>query len=133
MQPLELCRVLLVEDDAAVRGLANVALADLGGLEVLACGSGTEAIRVAPLFAPHAMVLDVQLPDTDGPRLAERLRALPGMEAVPAILLTGRPETVTSTVSPRTGIIGVLPKPFDPLTLADTVRGLWQTWREIQA
>ncbi len=123
-------RVLVVDDDTAVRGLVQIALGDLGGLSVLACGSGAEARSRVPAFQPDLMVLDMQLPDIDGPGLAAWVRALPGLEDTPSVLLTGRPEAVQRLVDPDGAVVAVLGKPFDPIGLADALRAIWAVHRE---
>lgn len=123
-------RVLVVEDDPAVRGLAEVALRDLGGLEVLSCGCATEALRLGPAFDPQLLLLDMQLADMEGPALSRAYRDVLGDNAPVTILLTGRPDLGERARGTDTGIIGVLGKPFDPLSLADRVRDRWQDWRK---
>lgn len=115
-------RVLVVEDDTAVRGLLEVVLAEFGGFAVLACGSGTEALARAGGFAPDLFLLDMQLPDATGTDLSRRLRALPGLSGCPTVLLTGRPDSVEPCRQSDAGIVGILAKPFNPLHLADTLR-----------
>ncbi|SDE29941.1 response regulator [Rhodospira trueperi] len=123
-------RVLVVEDDPAVRGLAEVALRDLGGFEVLSCGCAVEALRLGPAFDPQLLVLDMQLSDLEGPALSRAYRdALTG-DAPATILLTGRPDLGEKVRRTDPGIIGVLGKPFDPLSLADRVRDVWRHWRK---
>jgi DNA-binding response OmpR family regulator len=125
-----LMRVLVVEDDPAVRGLAEVALRDLGGFEVLSCGCAAEALRLGPAFDPQLLVLDMQLTDLEGPALSRAYRDAGVGDPPVTILLTGRPDLGEKARRTDTGIIGVLGKPFDPLSLADRVRDMWRDWRK---
>jgi len=122
-------RVLVVDDDSAVRGLVQVALSELGGLTVLTCGSGVEARSKASAFKPDLLLLDMQLPDTDGPTLATSVRGLPGLARTPGVLLTGRPEAARHLADPDGAIVAVLAKPFDPVGLADLIRDIWARHR----
>lgn len=128
MPSAALTRVLVVDDDSAVRDLIRVALVEIGGLSALTCGSGTEALGRASDYRPDLLLVDMQLPDTDGAALAAGLRTLPGLAALPAVVLTGRPEPVRRTLVAGGAVIGVLGKPFDPLTLADDLRLMVADW-----
>lgn len=80
-------RILVVEDDEKSRRL----LADvLGhhGHEVAACASGEEALREARRQAPHAALLDIQLPGISGFEVLEGLRAVCGEPRLPVLAVT---------------------------------------------
>ena len=119
-----LTRVLIVDDDSAMRDLIQVALVEIGGLSALACGSGGEALSRASEFRPDLLLADMQLPDTDGTALAAGMRTLPMLDALPTVILTGRPEVVRRSLPASGPVIGVLAKPFDPMTLARDLRTL---------
>lgn len=129
MPPAALTRVLIVDDDSAMRDLIQVALVEIGGLSALACGSGSEALSRAPDFRPDLLLADMQLPDTDGAALAVGMRALPMLDGLPTVILTGRPDVVRRSLSPAGPVIGVLAKPFDPLNLARDLNTLLATWQ----
>ena len=118
-------KILCVDDETLVQAIARAALEKRGGFTVLICGSGAEALQAAPVFAPDLMVLDVMMPGMDGPATLAALRLLPATAATPVIFMTTK--TQARELAPRAalGIIGVVEKPFDPKTLADTVRALW--------
>ena len=71
------------------------------------------------------ILLDVMMPGLDGPETLRRIRTLPGMSEVPAVFMTARAQPGEISEYEALGAIGVIPKPFDPLTLADQVRQLW--------
>ncbi len=114
--------VLLVDDDADIRFIAEIALGRLGGLDVRMAPSA-EAARAAleagPL--PDVMLLDVTMPLVDGPTFFRELRKEPAFEALPVIFMTARTslEDVESYLA--MGAAGVLAKPFDPMRLAKQV------------
>lgn len=101
----ELKKILYVEDEADIRTVAKPALESVGGFEVLICGSGTEAIDQAPGFRPDILLLDVMMPGLDGPDTLVALKRLPELKDA----------------------LDVIPKPFDPMTLADQVRSIWES------
>ncbi len=123
-RPLE--KVLYVEDEADIRAIAEIALVSLGGLEVQTCSNGLEAPAAVKRFVPDLVLLDVMMPGMDGVATLAALRADPGLPKVPVAFMTARtlPDEVDQYL--RLGAIGVIGKPFDPLTLAGEVRALWQ-------
>jgi CheY-like chemotaxis protein len=77
-------RVLIIDDNIAFRAAARQLL-ERGGFDVVAeAGDGTSAIRAAQENCPDLAIVDVQLPDTDGFEVAERLR---GLEIAPRVIL----------------------------------------------
>lgn len=82
-------RVLYVDDDRVNAMLfAEVCRLGEGGVEVQSAEGAAEALAVAAAFAPDLMVIDLHLPDGTGYDLLPRLRALPGLATVPAVLCT---------------------------------------------
>jgi two-component system response regulator MprA len=81
------CNVLLVEDDAALRGVLARGLRE-EGFDVSAVERGADALRVAGERPPDAVVLDIGLPDGDGRDVCQALRAQ-GLQA-PVLFLTAR-------------------------------------------
>ena len=58
-------RVLVVDDEKSISELITTSLRFVG-FEVRTAATGAEALRVAEEFKPHALILDVMLPDLDG-------------------------------------------------------------------
>ncbi len=115
-------RILYVDDDADIREVALMALELDGGLEVRACASGADALIVAPIFKPALILLDVMMPQMDGPTTLSGLRADPQTTQTPVVFITARTQTAEVKRLKSLGALGVIPKPFDPMTLADQVR-----------
>lgn len=110
-------RVLLVEDEPDIRGVAKMALERFGGLEVAAVGSGEEALGCAVAFAPDVVLLDVMMPVLDGPETLLRLRALAPLRHTPVVFLTAKAQPADIEHLKRLGARGVIAKPFDPVAL----------------
>lgn len=119
-------RVLYVEDDTDIRTIASMALEVVGGLTLQACASGAEALAAAGAFAPQLLLLDVMMPGMDGPTTLARLRELPAMRDVPVIFMTAKVQASEVEQYKALGALGVISKPFDPMTLAGQVQALWQ-------
>lgn len=117
-------RVLVVDDDDAIREVAEVALGIVGGWDVVAASSGVECVRRAGELAPEAILLDVMMPGMDGPTTVEHLRADPTTRHIPVILLTAKVQPSELRAWERLDLAGVIAKPFDPMTLAAKVAAL---------
>ena len=124
--PKALKKVLCVEDEADIRTVAELALASVGGFQVLLCSSGAEAIEKAAGFKPDIMLLDVMMPGMDGPDTLRALRGLPGLATVPAVFLTAKAMPSEVARYKKLGALDVIAKPFDPMTLADHVKRIWK-------
>lgn len=118
-------RILYVEDDDPIRAVGTLTLQSVGGFEVVECASGAEALAAAPSAGADLILLDVMMPAMDGPETLARLRALPATAHTPAVFLTAKvqPAEVASLLA--RGVLGVIAKPFDPMTLPAQLRALW--------
>ena len=121
----ELRRILYVEDDGPIRTVGMMVLETVGGFETIGCASGAEALAHAPTAAADLIVLDVMMPGMDGPETLTRLRALPQTATTPVVFLTAKVQPAAVAELLALGAVGVLAKPFDPMTLPDKLREIW--------
>ena len=119
-------RVLYVEDEPDIQAVAKLALELVGGFTVKVCASGEEALREAEAFAPQMILLDVMMPGMDGPTTLQALRALPALATVPVAFMTAKVQPAEVAHYKTLGARDVIPKPFDPMTLASQVRAIWE-------
>ena len=117
-------RILLVDDDDGIRDVAKLALELIGGHEVAAAASGADAVELAAAAPPDAILLDVMMPDLDGPATLALLRDLPSARDVPVIFLTAQVQPTERERLRALGVTGVIEKPFDPASLATEVDAL---------
>ena len=118
-------KVMLVEDDSDIRTVAGMALEMVGGLKILACESGAQALELVAGFAPQLVLLDVMMPGMNGPEVLQALRQRADTAAIPVIFLTAKVQEGEVAKLRALGALDVIAKPFDPMTLAATVRALW--------
>lgn len=110
-------RILLVEDNAALRDMLAAHLAERG-MRVDAVSDGAAALSAAAGAAHDAVILDLGLPDMDG---LEVLRALHGL---PTLILTARDGVADRVRGLDAGADDYLVKPFDPAELEARLRAL---------
>ncbi|MFO8003474.1 response regulator [Thioalkalivibrio sp.] len=122
----ELKRILYVEDEPDIQAVAELALETVGGFTVKTCASGEEAVGHAEGFAPDLILLDVMMPGMDGPTTLEALRGIPALAEVPVAFMTAKVQPSEIEHYKSLGARDVIAKPFDPMTLSDQVRRIWQ-------
>lgn len=127
MQRRSLKRILLVEDDPDIRTVTSLALGSFGGFDVLTCASAQEAVECAGDFHPDLILLDVMMPGMDGVDALLALREIPAMASVPVVFLTARVQPHEVARYRDLGSLAVIPKPFEPTALADTIRAIWNS------
>jgi CheY-like chemotaxis protein len=111
-------RVLHVDDEADIREVVGVALGLDPDIVARSCASGQVALLTAATWLPDIILLDVMMPAMDGPATLKRLRAGPETVDIPVIFMTARAQSREIEAFISLGAIGVIPKPFDPMTLA---------------
>ena len=115
-------RILHVDDEPDVREVTEISLGLDPGFVTRSCASGREALAVAAEWLPDIILLDVMMPVMDGPATLARLRENPETAGIPAIFMTARAQSREMELFCSLGAAGVIPKPFDPMTLAASVR-----------
>jgi CheY-like chemotaxis protein len=114
-------RILVIDDEDDIREIAQVSLEMVGGWDVLTARSGSEGLARAAAEQPQAILLDVMMPDMDGPATLQKLRAHAATRHIPVILLTAKVQGTDRRRFADLGVQGVITKPFDPMTLAAQV------------
>ncbi|MFW5489431.1 MAG: response regulator [Desulfovibrio sp.] len=123
-------KIMMVEDDADIQIVGRMALEKVGGFTVKVCSSGVEALQSVGDFAPDLILLDVMMPEMDGPATLQELRAQESTKSIPVIFMTAKamPQEVRSYK--KLGALDVIPKPFDPMQLSDSIRSIWDAYRQ---
>lgn len=125
MGAISLQRILLADDEPDVLEVSRIALETVGGFEVAVCDSGAELLRRLPDFSPDLIIIDVMMPDMAGPEVLARVRQIPGFGEIPVVFLTGVINGDELKNLRNSGAADVIIKPFDPMTLADRIGGIW--------
>jgi CheY-like chemotaxis protein len=107
-----MARVLVIDDDADVRGLLRVSFGKLGH-EVTLAARGEEGLQAAAAADFDLIVVDLMMPDLDGYEVTRRLRADPKTQNVPVLVLTARAQTADYDAALEAGADSYLPKPYD--------------------
>jgi two-component system, OmpR family, response regulator len=118
-------KVLYVDDEPDIREVATLALELDGGMEVTAASSGPEALGLIDGgLTPDVVMLDVMMPGMDGPAVLAELRTRPELATTPVVFITARAQAHELARFVSLGAIGVITKPFDPMTLSIELRAV---------
>jgi len=125
MGSITLQRILLADDEPDILEIARIALETVGGFEVSVCTSGETLLDRLSEFEPDLVIVDVLMPDMTGPEVFEEIRR-PEFDELPVVYLTGVIQEEELNGLHETGVADVILKPFDPMTLADRINGIWK-------
>ncbi len=114
-------RILIIDDEDDIREVAALTLEAIAGWHVTSASSGAEGIERALAEQPEAILMDVMMPDMDGPSTFRKMQQTPGIAHIPVLLLTAKVQGVDQRRFADLGVAAVLFKPFDPMTLADQI------------
>ncbi|MBY9064806.1 response regulator [Sphingomonas yunnanensis] len=115
-------RLLFVDDDPDIRTIVELALGLDPTIELGVAASASEALSALAAARPDAALLDVSMPDMDGPTLLVALHdRVPGL---PVIFMTAHGRERGVAALRAIGARGVIVKPFDPLSLSAQIRAL---------
>jgi CheY-like chemotaxis protein len=115
-------RILIVDDTPANIQALAVTLKEKG-YQISVATNGRQALEVVGRVRPDLILLDVMMPEMDGPTTFRNLQAHEDTRRIPVLLLTAKVQAVDQQRFADLGVAGVLFKPFDPLTLADQIAG----------
>jgi two-component system OmpR family response regulator len=114
-------RILVVDDESSISDLISTSLRFVG-FDVRTAATGSEALTVAEEFKPHAVVLDVMLPDSDGFEVCRQLRS-EGLN-VGVLFLTAKDGMEDKVAGLTIGGDDYMTKPFSLEELVARLRAL---------
>ncbi|MEM9905784.1 MAG: response regulator [Cyanobacteria bacterium P01_D01_bin.44] len=114
--------ILLVDDEDDARAIANLALEMQTDWTILQANSGHQAIAMAIAQIPDAILLDMMMPEMDGPTTLRALKTSPETATIPVIFVTAKTKPLTQDNINPDEVAAVIAKPFRPLELASQIR-----------
>lgn len=121
----ELKTILHVDDDDDILEIARMALQLVDNFDLHQFNSGPAALDALDEVAPQLLLLDVMMPGMTGPELSGRIRSMDKHRDIPVIFMTAKAEDSLSKELLENGALGVITKPFDPMTLGSEIRSIW--------
>jgi CheY-like chemotaxis protein len=126
----ETLKILYVDDEPDIRTIVEMALALDPGLEVRMADSGAHGLALMDDgdWLPDLALVDMMMPGMTGTEMMEVMRTRPSLTRVPVVFVTASARGADMERYIQGGAIGVISKPFDPMSLARTVREYARRW-----
>ncbi len=119
-------RILLIDDEETIQEVVQVGIEIEAGWQVTIASSGSEGINLAQKQQPDAILLDVMMPDMDGISTLSSLKANDKTRAIPVIFLTAKTQATEKDQLQNLGVVDVITKPFNSMTLASQIAKILQ-------
>ncbi|HEV7425977.1 MAG TPA: response regulator [Thermoanaerobaculia bacterium] len=119
MQPKQ---ILVIDDENDIREVARLSLEVTEDWSVTSANGGAAGMAIAVAMNPDAILLDVMMPEMDGPSTLRFLQQQ-GL-TIPVIFLTAKVQRADRQRFLELGVRGIISKPFDPLTLGQQIKEL---------
>jgi two-component system, OmpR family, response regulator len=129
MTEKSLTKILFVDDDRDILTIAKYSLESLSDVHVKYLTSGEEAIQEALVFNPDLILIDVMMPKMDGITTLNAMRLIPTLAKIPVVFVTAKVQKEELANYSQLGILDVIIKPFDPLTLAANIKNIWSVFQ----
>lgn len=114
-------RLLVIDNEQYIQEVTQICLRTTAGWQVSTASSGREGLVKAEVEQPDAILLDVMMPDMDGPSTFQKLQENPATQKIPVILLTAKVQASDLRRYDELGVKGAIAKPFNPLELASQI------------
>ncbi len=124
--PQSLNKILYADDDRDLLEVVVLTLETIGGFTVETCESGVGIVKRARAFDPDLIILDVMMPEVDGPDALLELRMEPEFENIPIVFITAKLLSEELDELKAKGVRDVIIKPFDPQGLVKQIHRLWE-------
>lgn len=117
--------VVYVDDEPDIREVATLSLELDPTINVESFEGAAAALQALDGgLRPDVILLDVMMPGIDGPAALLHIRERPAFAETPVVFITARAQTQEQERFRSLGAVGVITKPFDPMTLASSLRSL---------
>lgn len=118
-------QILLVDDNPTNLHVLFKTL-EGSGYRLLAARDGEAALYTAKRARPSLILLDVMMPGMDGPQVLEKIQQLQEFCDTPVVFITAKAQIEEINKLKTLGAIDVITKPFNPMTLGDEIKTIWQ-------
>lgn len=117
-------KVLLVDDEAVIVGLAQATLAIDDRYDILTATDGEQALRMCREHKPDLVYLDLLMPRKNGIEVCRELREDPEFDSMKIVMLTAMSQESDRVRAFKVGADDFITKPFSPQALLDKTREL---------
>ena len=113
--------ILIVDDEADIRDILRIRLANHPGFRILEAANGSDALELTRQQRPDLIILAWLMPGFNGMEVLKALRESPELTIIPVIMMTVKSELSAQAQGQGMGVVAYLIKPFDAARLMETV------------
>lgn len=125
----ELKKILYAEDEQDIQSVVEMVVQTLSDYEIKFCDNGKILLEEYADYQPDLIMLDVMMPELDGPSTFNELKKNEKSKDIPVIFITAKAQTQEVESYLERGAIGVITKPFDPMELCGAIKELWDNYQ----
>lgn len=120
-------KILYAEDEPDVQTIVEISVWSTSNNEIKTCQNGKLLLECVEEYKPDLILLDVMMPEMDGPTTYKSLQLNEKTKDIPVIFITAKAQTHEVQLFKETGVIGVITKPFDPVSLCSDIQKIWES------
>lgn len=121
----KLKKILYAEDEPDVQTVVGLTVDSMSDYDLKICRNGKELIENVEEYSPDLILLDVMMPEMDGPATFKNLQLSDTTKDIPVIFITAKAQLHEVEIFKETGALGVITKPFDPINLCNEIQQIW--------
>lgn len=121
----ELNKILYAEDEPDVQTVVEMTIQTMSNYQIKICENGKKLLESIDEYFPDLILLDVMMPEMDGPTTFKYLQENENTKKIPVIFMTAKAQVHEIEKFKEIGVVGIITKPFDPLTLCDEIQEIW--------
>jgi CheY-like chemotaxis protein len=126
----QLKKILYAEDEPDVQTVVELTVQTMSDYEIKVCDNGKRLLECVEEYNPDLILLDVMMPEMDGPTTFKNLQENIKTKAIPVVFMTAKAQIHEIEIFKETGIWGVITKPFDPMNLCNEIAKIWNESNE---
>lgn len=117
--------ILCIDDEDDILMVATLCLEEVGGFQVTGCQNGLDGVEKAISLKPDLILIDVMMPNMDGPATLKKIRSHQELDHIPVVFMTARVQPAEIQEYINLGAADVVAKPFNPMTLSTEIQDIW--------
>lgn len=118
-------KILYAEDELDVQTVVELTVQAMSDYEIKICENGKKLLECVEEYEPDLVLLDVMMPEMDGPTTFKNLQTNEKTKNIPVIFMTAKAQVQEVSDMLKSGVIGIITKPFDPLELCNDIKKIW--------